>query len=266
MRWARILETLSRRAPRSMVSRIPCFSSSAGVHAIGCHVRERRGRFHGLDRRQLFGRRLGKQPQRFHRLALQEDERRFDLRRDGGAVDLRDETEARDQEWPSREKFEDLEPLRALADEAMTAVRGGDVARDIGDRPDAMQIRRRRVDDERVLPRKNADLPLFAHRLPRGQDRRRAPDGDGNDGAGKPHDVSHRQDDERLGRQGGDGRRRRGFGGVFGLLKINHPMLPTFPERSSGSPWTPSGAPRCNAPGEAAHDVQICPVAVRFDG
>ena len=44
------------------------------------------------------------------------------------------------------------------------------------------------------------DLPLFAHRLPRGQDRRRAPDGDGNDGAGKPHDVSHRHDDERLGR------------------------------------------------------------------
>ena len=85
-------------------------------------------------------------------------------------------SDARDEERPAVQEFDDLEALLALADEMMRAVRRGDVAHDIGDRADAVQVDRRRVGDLGVALHQDADLALLAHRLLRRGDRARPAD------------------------------------------------------------------------------------------
>ena len=83
---------------------------------------------------------------------------------------------ARDEERPAVEESSDLEALLALADEVVRAVRRGDVAHDVGDRADAVQVDRRRIGDLGVALHQDADLALLAHRLLGGGDRARPAD------------------------------------------------------------------------------------------
>ncbi len=181
------------------------------VHVGGRQIgkRPRRGdRPYRID--QLLGR-LRQQLQGFQRLALEIEEARLDVGR--RRVRFGNPPHARDEERPAVEELLDLEALLALADEMVRSVRRRDVAHDVGDRAEAMQIDRRRVRHFGIPLHHDADLPLLADRLLGGRDRARAADRDRQHDAGKQDDVAHRHDDERVARQGSHP------GGAGGLLR-----------------------------------------------
>ena len=109
-----------------------------------------------MHRRDQFRRRLRQQLERLERLPLQVEEARLDLRRTRRR--LRNVQHARRQERPARQEFEDAEALHALADEVMAAVRCGDVAHDIGDRADPVQVVGSGIGDLGVALQQDADL------------------------------------------------------------------------------------------------------------
>ena len=141
-------------------------------------------------------------------LPLEENETRLDVGR--RRLRLRDPQDARDEERPAGQEFDDLEPLLALADQMMRAVRRGDVAGDVGDRPHAVHVDRQRIGGLGVALHQDADRPLIPHRLLRGSKRARTADRDRQHDAGKQHDASHRHDDERVRRQRRQRRRHPG--------------------------------------------------------
>ena len=83
-------------------------------------------------------------------------------------------------------EFEHAEAL-ALHDHMMAAIGRGQVARDVGDRADAVHVGAVGLRDLAVALHENADLPLLAHGLLHGRDRDRPPDRDREQHAGKQH-------------------------------------------------------------------------------
>ena len=80
----------------------------------------------------------------------------------------------------------------------MGAVGRGDVAHDVGDGRDPVEIVRTGLLDLGAALQDDADRPLLAQRLLRGGDRLRPADRDRRDGAGKQHHLAHRDDDQRV--------------------------------------------------------------------
>ena len=119
--------------------------------------------------------------------------------------------DAGDKERPAGQELVDPEPLLALTDEMMPAVRRGDVARDIGDGAHAVHVDRQRIGHFRVALHQHADGPLIAHRLLRGEDRARTAERNRQHDAGKQHGRANRHDDERIRRQGRQWRGGRAF-------------------------------------------------------
>src|SRR5262249_51897223 len=111
---------------------------------------------------------------------------------------FRDTQDPRDEEGPAVEELDDLKALLALADQMVSAVRRGDVARNVGDRAHAVHIEGAGFLGSRVTLHQDADRPLLADRLLRGRDRTRPTDRYRHDDAGKQYEVSHRHDDERV--------------------------------------------------------------------
>ena len=68
----------------------------------------------------------------------------------------------RGKEWGSREKIENARALNALANDVVGVVGCGDVAHNIGDRADPVQITRRGIFDLRIPLKQDSDRPLLA--------------------------------------------------------------------------------------------------------
>ena len=167
------------------------------VHIGRDQIGELAGRADRLDGGDHLRRRLRHELQRLHRLPLQIEEARLDLGR--AHVGLLDALDAGEHERPAAEEVRGAEALLALAHEMVRAVRGGDVADDVGDRADAVEVDRARVGRLGVALHENADLALSAHRFLDGGDRTRPAHGDGKHHAGEQHGLAHRHDDQRIG-------------------------------------------------------------------
>jgi hypothetical protein len=131
-----------------------------------------------------------------HGLPLEVDETRLDFVRH--RCWLGNPQHPRDKERPPVQEFDDLEPLFALADEMVRAIRRRDVARDIGNRTHAMHIDRKWIGRFGIALHQDTDRPLVPHRLLCGCYRARATDCDRQHDAWEQHGVAHRNDDERI--------------------------------------------------------------------
>jgi hypothetical protein len=83
-------------------------------------------------------------------------------------------------------------------DEVMTGVGPGDVANDVGEGADAVQIVGARFAQLRIALEQDADLPLFAHGLLCGGDRLRSRYRDRDNDVRKQHGVAYRDNDESI--------------------------------------------------------------------
>jgi hypothetical protein len=165
-----------------------------------------------LKRGEKLGGRLRQELHRFERLVLQMQKSRLDL----GRVHLRfgNAQHASDEELPSVEEFGYLEALLALADEVVRAIRRGNVAHDISYGPHAVHVDGRGVLNIGAALHEHADLTLVAHGLLGGGDGSRPAESDRQHCAGGEHDIAHRHDDERVGRN--RSLRGRASGGALG--------------------------------------------------
>ena len=191
-----------------------------GRHQIG----ERARRIDALDGRQQLVGRLRQELDRLDRLALEMNETGLDLvrRRTGLGNPFR----LGDEERPTGQIVIDPEPLLSLANEMIGAVRRGDVANDIGDRPHSMQIDWKGIGDFGAALHHNADRLLFPHRSLRRQHRTGTAKGDRQHRSGKQHQAAHRHDDQGVRRQW---RRRRSAKGLFGARRgVSHLRPPIF--------------------------------------
>ena len=115
------------------------------VRDVGDEIGERRRRLHLIDGGRDLRRHVGQQRDYLAGALLQLMHARGDLgREDFGLADLLD---ARDQERIARQELAHAEAPRAAGDQMMVAVGRGDVAQDLGDGADLMQmLRAGRVD------------------------------------------------------------------------------------------------------------------------
>jgi hypothetical protein len=86
--------------------------------------------------------------------------------------------DARDEKRPPGQKFDDLKPLRSLADQMMRAVRRRDVTGDVGDGPGTVQVDGQRIDGVGVALHHDADRPLIPNSLLSGHHGARTADRD----------------------------------------------------------------------------------------
>ena len=166
-----------------------------GDGEVGQHA-GRAGRLHGLAQLRRHAR---QQVEDFAHLLLQHVEACLDLRRGRGRLG---EMQAPGQQ--ERVAFDELgnaEALDALADQVMAALGAGDVAHDVGDRADAVEVVRPGIVLLGVALQHDDDLALLAHRLLRGRDGRRTAQRDREHDLGKENGVAHRHDDQRIGGQ-----------------------------------------------------------------
>ena len=170
-------------------------------HQIGQATR----RIDALNGRQQFVRRLRQELDRLDCLTLEMEETGLDFVRRWSR--FRNPFRLGDEERPTSQIVVDPEALLSLADDMVRAVRRGDVANDIGDRPHSMQVDRKGIGDLGAALHHDADRLLLSHRPLRRKHGPRAPEGDRQHGPGKQHQPAHRHDDQGVRRQ--RGRRRR---------------------------------------------------------
>ncbi len=108
---------------------------------------------------------------------------------------------ARHQEGLAFDELGDAEALHALADHHVIAVRGRDVAHDVGDRTDTVEVVRLGIVLLGFALQDDQDLALLTHGLLGGGDARRPAERDREDDLGEQHGVAHRHDDEGVRRQ-----------------------------------------------------------------
>jgi hypothetical protein len=111
---------------------------------------------------------------------------------------------------PGRSRVKSLD---ALHDDVVSAVRRGQIARDIRDGSHAVHVGGGRLQSLAIALHENSDLAFLAHRLLDRSDRHRPPDGDREKDPRKQHSLPHGQDEERI-------RARSGGGWVFGGLSL----------------------------------------------
>src|SRR6266849_5146612 len=131
---------------------------------------------------------------------------------------LGDVQDPRDEEGPAVQELNDLKALVALADKMVSAIRRCDVARNVGDRAYTVHIEGARILRGWVALHQDADRPLLADCLLRGRDRTRPADRYRHDDAWKQYEISHRHDDERVGRQRRHAGRPIDIGGAWRRL------------------------------------------------
>ena len=107
---------------------------------------------------------------------------------------------ARQHERVAVDEVGDAETLHALADDVMVAVGRRDVAQDVHDRADRVQVGRHEFFLRGLALQHQQDLALFADGLLDGGDRRGPADTHREDHLGEQHEVAHRHDDQRVGR------------------------------------------------------------------
>ena len=140
-------------------------------------------------------RHVGQQRDHLAGALLQLMHARGDLgREDFGLADLVD---AGDQERIARQEIAHAEAPRAAGDQMMVAVGRGDVAQDLGDGADLMQMLRAGRVDRGVLLQQHADRPVGFGGLLRARDRLRAAERDRHDDAREEHGVARRHEDQR---------------------------------------------------------------------
>ena len=223
-----------------------------GIEIGGREIGEGAGRSRVLDGLPQLLRDLRQQFERVANLLLQHEEAGFDLRSARGRLDL--VQAARQQERMSLDEVGDAEPLNALAHDVMVAVGRGHVTQDVRDRADRMEIGRDQLFLRGVALQHQQDLALFAHGLLDGGDRRGPADAHREHHLGEKHEVAHRHDDQRVGRQGlhvglGLGFRAHGLHHVIlrahGCLRVLALARVTtrqpFASKRRTSPYTPGG-------------------------
>ena len=98
------------------------------------------------------------------------------------------------------QEFEDAEALLALRDDVMRAVLAGEVADDVGDGADAVEVDLAPGSSTLAIAlREDADLPLGADRVLGGGDRARPAERHRDHHAGEQHELPHRHDGDRVG-------------------------------------------------------------------
>jgi hypothetical protein len=100
------------------------------------------------------------------------------------------------QERSARKEIENPDALNPLADDMMGFVGSGDVADDIGEGADTVEIVGSRLVQLRIALKQNADLALFAHGLLCRGDRWWPAYRDREDDTRKQNGIAHRHDDE----------------------------------------------------------------------
>ena len=105
----------------------------------------------------------------------------------------------RHQKRPAVQELDHPEALLALRDDMVRAVLAGQVADDIGDGADPVEIDLARLVDGSVTLGEDADLPFGAHRVLRCGDRARPAERHRNHHARKQHELPHRHDGDRIG-------------------------------------------------------------------
>src|SRR5262249_30682759 len=139
------------------------------VGYAGNEIGERRWRGEVLDRRRKIWRHIGQQLQRLPRPLLEQPDPGLDLGRDHFRdADLFD---SRSEIRIARKEFDDSKSPRALADDMVRPVRGGDIAEDLSARPDPMELLRLRIIDRRIRLQQNAERPLGTYRFLSRRDR-----------------------------------------------------------------------------------------------
>jgi hypothetical protein len=116
-----------------------------------------------LQDRDQFLRRLRKQFRGFDRLALQIQKARLDLRR--GRRGFGNVEDACRRKRRARKEIEHTDALHTLADDVMAVVGAGDIADDIGDGADTVEVVRTGFGQLGVALQQDPDLALLAHRL-----------------------------------------------------------------------------------------------------
>ena len=142
-----------------------------------------------MQHRDQFLRRLRQQLRGLDRLPLQIQEAGLDLRRARGG--LGDIEHAGRRKRRAGKEIQHPDPLDALAHDMMAIIGASQIAYDIGDGADTIEIVRARFVQLGVTLQQDADLTLFAHRLLRGGDRLRTPQRDRGHHAGKQDGVAH---------------------------------------------------------------------------
>ena len=197
-----------------------------GIEIGRGEVGQRAGRTGGLDGLAQLRRHLRQQVQHFAHLALQHEEARLDLGARAGGLDH--VQAARHQERMALDEFGDAEPLHALADHVMRAVGRRDVAHDVGDGADLVEIAGDDLALLRVALQGDQHLALLAHRLLGRGDRGRPSHRQRKHHLREEDEVARRQHDERIGGQRIGRQRRssrlargRGAGGVVVLAGVH---------------------------------------------
>ena len=130
---------MSMRTLRSTVSRISCFSRGRDIHIGGGQIGQRASRLRALHGRDQLAWHLRQKLQRLDGLLAQQHGARFDLL--AFNLGLGDALDFGREHRPLAHEIEHAETLDALHDHMMAAIGRGQVARDIGDRADAVHVR-----------------------------------------------------------------------------------------------------------------------------
>ncbi len=105
------------------------------------------------------------------------------------------------QEGITLHEVGDAKALDALAYQVVATLGAGDVAHDVGDRADAVEVVRPGIVLLGLVLQHDDDLALLAYRLLSGRDGRGTAQRDREHDLGKQNGVAHRHDDQRVGRQ-----------------------------------------------------------------
>ena len=193
------------------------------IHIGGGQIRQRASRLRALHGPDQLAWHLRQKLQRLDGLLAQQHGARFDLL--AFNLGLGDALDFGRERRPLSHEIEHAETLDTLHDHMMAAIGRGQIARDIGDRADAVHVGAVGLRGLAVALHEDADLPLLAHRLLHSRDRDRPPDRDREEHAGKEHRIAHRQNEERILVRPGRGRAftglRPGGEGLNGIGNIH---------------------------------------------
>jgi hypothetical protein len=188
------------------------------VQQAGDEICKRRGRVQAVDRGCELRRHVLQQPDGLACTFPQQVHARLDVRRhDLARADLLD---AGDEIGIVRNERDDAEASHAATDHVMRSVRRGDVAQDLRDGPDLVQLLGRRILGSCVGLQQHADHALRANDLLGRRDGCRPADRQRQHHAGKQHRLAHRQNNETV------LRKRMGLAvrcvGIFLLRCVGH--------------------------------------------
>ena len=171
------------------------------VEVGGDEVGQRRRRRRAPHGFHQFVRHLRQQLQGFQRQPLQVQPGRLQSRT--VPLGLLDPQHGRGEGRPLPEVVDHLEPLHALEDHVLLPVRGADIAQDVAQGADAMEVDRGEILAVPAALHQQADRPFFPHGRLRGDDGAPRRERHGEHRAGEHHRGADGHDKEGVVRQGG---------------------------------------------------------------